>query len=96
MAKGTAKWFGSIKGYGFIQPDEGGKDVLVHYSAVERAGLRDLPEGQKISLRSADCRASSANDGRSKGDWNGIQRTECRPARSVDPVLPIFAQQRPG
>jgi CspA family cold shock protein len=49
MATGTVKWFNSQKGYGFIQPDEGGNDVFVHISAVERAGLSNLREGQKIS-----------------------------------------------
>lgn len=49
MANGTVKWFNSQKGFGFIQPDEGGSDVFVHISAVERAGLRDLNEGQKVS-----------------------------------------------
>jgi CspA family cold shock protein len=49
MAQGTVKWFNSQKGYGFIQPDAGGPDVFVHISAVERAGLRGLNEGQKIS-----------------------------------------------
>ena len=49
MATGTVKWFNGTKGYGFIQPDNGGKDVFVHISAVERAGLRGLAEGQKIS-----------------------------------------------
>ncbi len=49
MATGTVKWFNGTKGYGFIQPDAGGADVFVHISAVERAGLRDLREGQKIS-----------------------------------------------
>ncbi|MBD2749121.1 cold-shock protein [Microvirga sp. BT688] len=49
MATGTVKWFNEQKGYGFIQPDSGGKDVFVHISAVERAGLRGLAEGQKIS-----------------------------------------------
>ena len=49
MATGTVKWFNETKGYGFIQPDDGGKDVFVHISAVERAGLRNLIEGQKIS-----------------------------------------------
>lgn len=46
---GTVKWFNETKGYGFIQPDNGGKDVFVHISAVERAGLRNLVEGQKVS-----------------------------------------------
>jgi CspA family cold shock protein len=49
MATGTVKWFNETKGYGFIQPDTGGKDVFVHISAVERAGLRGLSEGQKVS-----------------------------------------------
>ena len=49
MATGTVKWFNETKGYGFIQPDNGGKDVFVHVSAVERSGLRALAEGQKIS-----------------------------------------------
>jgi CspA family cold shock protein len=49
MATGTVKWFNETKGYGFIQPDNGGKDVFVHISAVERAGLRSLKDGQKIS-----------------------------------------------
>jgi CspA family cold shock protein len=48
MATGTVKWFNETKGYGFIQPDNGGKDVFVHISAVERAGMRNLIEGQKI------------------------------------------------
>jgi cold shock protein len=49
MASGTVKWFNFTKGFGFIQPDSGGKDVFVHISAVERAGLNGLNEGQKIS-----------------------------------------------
>ncbi len=49
MAQGTVKWFNATKGFGFIQPDDGGKDVFVHISAVERAGLKGLNEGQKVS-----------------------------------------------
>ena len=49
MASGSVKWFNATKGFGFIQPDDGGQDVFVHISAVERAGLRDLRDGQKIS-----------------------------------------------
>ena len=48
MATGTVKWFNATKGYGFIQPATGGKDVFVHISAVERAGLNSLREGQKV------------------------------------------------
>ena len=50
MPSGTVKWFNATKGYGFIQPDDGSKDVFVHVSAVERAGLRSLIEGQKITF----------------------------------------------
>jgi len=49
MATGTVKWFNATKGFGFIQPDNGGQDIFVHISAVERAGLSSLNEGQKIS-----------------------------------------------
>ena len=50
MTTGTVKWFNAQKGFGFIQPDDGGKDVFVHISAVERAGMSSLNEGQKISF----------------------------------------------
>ncbi len=60
MATGTVKWFNSQKGFGFIQPDSGGKDVFVHISAVERAGLNGLNEGQKISYDIEDNRGKSA------------------------------------
>jgi CspA family cold shock protein len=50
MATGTVKWFNGQKGFGFIQPDDGGADVFVHISAVERAGMHGLNEGQKVSF----------------------------------------------
>jgi len=50
MTTGTVKWFNATKGFGFIQPDDGGADVFVHISAVERAGLGSLNEGQKVSF----------------------------------------------
>lgn len=50
MTTGTVKWFNGQKGYGFIQPDDGSKDVFVHVSAVESAGMRTLNEGQKLSF----------------------------------------------
>lgn len=50
MATGTVKWFNQTKGFGFIQPDTGNKDVFVHISAVERAGLQTLADGQKVSF----------------------------------------------
>jgi CspA family cold shock protein len=64
MATGTVKWFNATKGYGFIQPDDGGKDVFVHISAVERAGLRDLAEGQKVAYEVvADKRTGKSSAG---------------------------------
>ena len=53
MAQGTVKWFNATKGFGFIQPDEGGKDVFVHISAVERSGLTGLADDQKVSYELA-------------------------------------------
>ncbi|GGA96657.1 MULTISPECIES: cold-shock protein [Brucella] len=58
MAKGTVKWFNSTKGFGFIQPDQGGADVFVHISAVQRAGLSSLDEGQKINYEIVQDRRS--------------------------------------
>ncbi|MEL7346928.1 MAG: cold-shock protein [Pseudomonadota bacterium] len=63
MATGTVKWFNATKGYGFIQPDDGGKDVFVHISAVERSGLSGLNDGQKVSF---DLQAG--RDGRSAAE----------------------------
>ncbi|HEY7610583.1 MAG TPA: cold-shock protein [Alphaproteobacteria bacterium] len=60
MAIGTVKWFNNVKGFGFIQPQEGGKDVFVHISAVERAGMRTLVEGQRVSFEVQNERGRSA------------------------------------
>ncbi len=60
MATGTVKWFNSQKGFGFIQPDDGGADVFVHISAVEKAGMRSLNEGQKISYEVTSDRGKQA------------------------------------
>ena len=62
MATGTVKWFNPTKGYGFIEPEDGGKDVFVHISAVERAGLSTLAEGQKISYELVENRGRTAAD----------------------------------
>jgi CspA family cold shock protein len=58
MATGTVKWFNATKGFGFIQPDDGGKDAFVHISAVERAGLSNLSEGQKVEFELVSDRRS--------------------------------------
>lgn len=63
MPTGTVKWFNASKGYGFIAPDDGGKDVFVHISAVERAGLTGLADNQKVSFE-----LQSGRDGRSSAD----------------------------
>jgi CspA family cold shock protein len=60
MANGTVKWFNPTKGFGFIQPEDGSKDTFVHISALERAGLRTLSEGQKVSYE-----IESGRDGKS-------------------------------
>ena len=73
MAIGTVKWFNAQKGFGFIQPSDGGKDVFVHISAVERAGLSSLKEGQKRS------RATAGKN----------RPPTCRWSSNVHPRLPI-------
>jgi CspA family cold shock protein len=67
MATGTVKWFNPTKGYGFIAPDAGGKDVFVHISAVQKAGMRSLNEGQKLTFdieQQQNGRAAAVNLGR--------------------------------
>jgi cold shock protein len=63
MPTGTVKWFNKTKGYGFIQPDDGSKDVFVHISAVDRAGLETLAEGQKVQFE-----LSRGRDGKTSAD----------------------------
>jgi CspA family cold shock protein len=58
MATGTVKWFNATKGFGFIQPDQGGPDAFVHISAVERAGMNSLNEGQKVEYELVSDRRS--------------------------------------
>jgi len=60
MSTGTVKWFNATKGFGFIQPEDGGKDVFVHISAVERAGLRGLNEGQRVQYELQNERGRTA------------------------------------
>jgi cold shock protein len=62
MPKGTVKWFNTTKGYGFIQPQGGGKDIFVHISAVERAGLNSLNEGQVVQYEEVPNRGRVAAD----------------------------------
>jgi CspA family cold shock protein len=62
MATGTVKWFNPAKGYGFIQPQDGGRDVFVHISAVERAGLSSLNEGQVIDYEVVSNRVKESAD----------------------------------
>jgi CspA family cold shock protein len=68
MPQGTVKWFNSQKGYGFIQPQDGGKDIFVHVSAVQRAGLNGLNEGQAVEYEEV------SNRGRSSAENLKVQR----------------------
>jgi cold shock protein len=72
MATGTVKWFNSQKGYGFIQPQGGGKDVFVHISAVERAGLSSLNEGQAIEYE------ETSNKGKTSAEISGFSAERFR------------------
>jgi CspA family cold shock protein len=69
MARGTVKWFNPTKGYGFIQPQGGGKDVFVHISAVEKAGLTSLNEGQSIEYEEVSNRGKTS-------DWLKIKNPD--------------------
>ena len=60
MANGTVKWFNTEKGYGFIEPSDGGKDIFVHSSAVQQAGMQTLKEGQKVSYELVENRGRQA------------------------------------
>ena len=77
MATGTVKWFNPTKGYGFIQPDDGGKDVFVHISAVEAAGLRGLDENQKVSYELERDKRSGKE---SAGNWDKVEVAQNDPA----------------
>ena len=69
MANGTVKWFNPTKGFGFIQPDSGGKDVFLHISALERAGLREIADGQKVTYE-----LESGRDGRTSASTIALVR----------------------
>ena len=60
MANGTVKWFNATKGYGFVQPEDGSKDVFIHVSALQEAGLQDLADGQRISYEVVENRGREA------------------------------------
>ena len=81
MPTGTVKWFNTTKGYGFIAPDDGGKDVFVHISAVERAGLKGLNDNQKIAYE-----LQSGRDGRSSASAVASLRTPMTTLYLVDMI----------
>src|ERR1700758_57914 len=83
MSTGTVKWFNAQKGYGFIQPDDGSKDVFVHISAVERAGLASLREGQKVSYEiEQDRRSGKQSAGNLKAEKSKERMGRLRPPYS--------------
>ncbi len=96
MATGTVKWFNATKGFGFIQPDTGGKDVFVHISAVERAGLSTLNEGAKVSYEEQENRGkTSARKTCASADCGELTEISIR-RFSQSPRRFSFAQKKPG
>ncbi len=78
MATGTVKWFNATKGFGFIQPDSGGKDVFVHISAVEKAGLSSLNEGAKVSYEEMENRGKTSAENLKSANGLGFDRARSR------------------
>ena len=93
MSTGTVKWFNATKGFGFIQPDDGGNDVFVHISAVERAGMGSLNEGQKLSYE-VEARQCSRQDQRGKPPRH-VRHLKLARILIAKP-LPTFAEYAPA
>jgi CspA family cold shock protein len=90
MATGTVKWFNASKGFGFIQPDDGGQDIFVHASALERAGLHSLNEGDQVSFElEQDRRSGKTSAGNLVVTGQGAAPA-ARPPRSMEPRRPAF------
>ncbi len=99
MTTGTVKWFNAQKGYGFIQPDDGGKDVFVHISAVERSGLGELAEGQKVGFELRRDRKTGREFGRRPDRGLRHTRGRGRPRRAgrhAGPAPPCRLRQGPS
>ena len=93
MENGTVKWFNTQKGYGFIQPEGGGKDVFVHISALERAGLRELQEGQRVTFEIVDRPQDRQGGGRESEDGRLMRRGRQRPHHRRDGSLTRIARR---
>jgi cold shock protein len=81
MARGTVKWFNSQKGYGFIQPQDGGRDVFIHISAIEKAGLPGLNEGQVVEYELVTNRGKTSAENLKVSRWDQYGKTWLGPAR---------------